>query len=711
MGKKWNRSKCNSYLEKAFRSAAKIRVTDAGSKNLLDDMYRRFLEGPYKDRRKRALANYCDRVIKEFPKEAIKDSQGKYTDVYEGFVYTQLLPHGNYNLLDFCGALRIGAAMWILEKLTLNGKLKEALPYLPDPDEVLQGDHFFSVAHALFPSSMVEAMALAISFRYLKPEGEVTNWHLSSCVIPEEMVNGRPLRDEYRKILELLPQEDIRKACNYFKQKVWEVTGLSLKSQKYMAERIAKHIRESMFAIDGLDESLARTTHRLRLPCAPVSKIQGLEDVIPKSSSPLNMFSGMFSAGTDATVLDGLRIIKEGEELKDKFGGFIAELDTKLSADKEELAKTDINEELANLFSGFKAKSLYDLCFALFYLVDAGDDAPWLMYSGGMLMGYVYRNLPWYNEESDGQEMKRLFAEEPDEVKERAQNRDRQEEIKGSLDYYSKKIGGLNLAQILFRVSHVVIPRGYPGMLADVKYFTGGHADEWTEKHLSALAGVMNMRSYIGEMFSFRELQASQERDGTDAAPVEEDSGKIKELEGSVARLTEEKAKLEEENKKLRDTAEWMRRNVDRTVTEFEKALEDGEKHRRELADLRELVFNSENGVQDLPEEKALLDGKEVGYPYKLGKRMVIFGGHDGWLKVMRQRFPDARFMDEKNIAFNPDVIKNSDIVWVQNNSICHPQFWNVAKYVGIYNKQMRYFTSAGTERCSKQLMEADVAC
>ena len=164
----------------------------------------------------------------------------------------------------------------------------------------------------------------------------------------------------------------------------------------------------------------------------------------------------------------------------------------------------------------------------------------------------------------------------------------------------------------------------------------------------------------------------------------------------------------QEENEKLRNSLDWMERNVDKTVTEFEKLLKEVEKDRDELKDLRELVFNSENGLMDDESIEKKEEEEEIRYPYSLQKKMIVFGGHDTFLKVMRQNFPDTRFAGDKVSMFNPSMLKNVDIVWVQTNSISHSLYWSIVKYVGLYGKQLRYFTSGGIERCSRQMVEAD---
>ena len=146
---------------------------------------------------------------------------------------------------------------------------------------------------------------------------------------------------------------------------------------------------------------------------------------------------------------------------------------------------------------------------------------------------------------------------------------------------------------------------------------------------------------------------------------------------------------------------EEAERQKNRALAKADAVLSESQAERRELADLRELMFNQENGVDD-----TVTGDSSVSYPYMFKKSMVVYGGHDTFLKVMKERFPNARFID--TTVVNADVVRNADILWVQTNCISHPQYWNLVRAASLHNKPLRYFVAAGTERCSRQMIEAD---
>ena len=59
--------------------------------------------------------------------------------------------------------------------------------------------------------------------------------------------------------------------------------------------------------------------------------------------------------------------------------------------------------------------------------------------------------------------------------------------------------------------------------------------------------------------------------------------------------------------------------------------------------------------------------------------------------------------IDSSYMTFSPELVRNSDIVWVQTNCISHPMFWNVVKYAKQYGVQLRcrgrFFSSRSLRR------------
>ena len=137
------------------------------------------------------------------------------------------------------------------------------------------------------------------------------------------------------------------------------------------------------------------------------------------------------------------------------------------------------------------------------------------------------------------------------------------------------------------------------------------------------------------------------EDDGTeDDLPQEEDAEP-----DDVELLSLKLAKAKEEIKNLKHVlAETRRKNQD-VLADKNKQLKALQREHTELVDLRELVFNQES-LEQVPADDTK-PVQDITFPYETKKRVVVFGGHDTFLKVIKPMFPTVRFVDTRNIAFN----------------------------------------------------------
>ena len=116
----------------------------------------------------------------------------------------------------------------------------------------------------------------------------------------------------------------------------------------------------------------------------------------------------------------------------------------------------------------------------------------------------------------------------------------------------------------------------------------------------------------------------------------------------------------------------------------------------------RELVFNQQNGEyeKDTPDTT-------ITFPYETRHRIVVFGGHDSWLREIRQKLPAVRFVD-REASPNADLIRNADVIWIQANSLAHKHYYKIIDIVRKYNKPIRYFAYASATKCAEQVVTED---
>ena len=156
----------------------------------------------------------------------------------------------------------------------------------------------------------------------------------------------------------------------------------------------------------------------------------------------------------------------------------------------------------------------------------------------------------------------------------------------------------------------------------------------------------------------------------------------VNEPESDTEQSSDEKdqliAQLREELKKTKaalHSAETESRNARKELTSARSVYE---REHRELADLREIVFNAQFADSSPDQQPQSPESPEYDYPYETQKRTTVFGGHDTFLKAIKPMLPNVRFIDAHYMTFSPELVRNADIVWVQINCISNPMFWNV---------------------------------
>lgn len=169
--------------------------------------------------------------------------------------------------------------------------------------------------------------------------------------------------------------------------------------------------------------------------------------------------------------------------------------------------------------------------------------------------------------------------------------------------------------------------------------------------------------------------------------------------------LASENEKLKSELAKLRKQAKEANYNLSRENRELkdqlEKASETVGEMRQELADLRDVVFNQQN-----VEEEEKTTQTKVTFPYHTNRRIVAFGGHDSWLREIKFKLPDVRFMSD--YISSPEIIKRADVVWIQTNCIGHKSYYNIIDLARKYGCKVRYFAYASATKCAEQVVEQE---
>ncbi|MBR2810930.1 MAG: hypothetical protein IKD69_06070 [Solobacterium sp.] len=641
------------------------------------------LDGFVGAKRKKTLLQFLDKAEEEFGSLGLKS-------VVESVVLNEMKPLNTYNHLDYNSELQIGAALWILSRIRACGKMHEAYKILPDTAGDADALYLpLDFSHPCFSSDLINAVLHLIIRRY--PEHNV---------MTEANAQGIPPADQYLALLKLIPEEDIQSACTHFREKLKELLTMKMKGNAWFDKEIEKLSLQLKNAKESLLSDKAAFQPPKGFPGMP-----GAFDTLPD-------ISRISDIAEQIDDLDHARTVYE------------ATFRLLITMDRKTAARESGSREIARILDGFTVQDPYELCFAMFYLIDSGDDMAWLVGSGSTLMEYVEQMLPWYvdeNEEDDfdwdewygGMEYNKngwLDRPAPPE----------------QLDYYHEKHNGLNYAQIIYRLCRGVVPVGLHPFEADRERLVSEGMEEAAARRITDTAEMIFLHTFQARQFSlddwnfdfeeeepFEEnpaqtpakenvpaslggywgkVAAAQNREAAASdGPVEEDTSKLK------AELEQAKKQI----KSLKTALSTEKHAADADRAKYEKELKSLRMEHRELADLRTLVFNRENEIREVPV-------KNYTYPYETKKRTVVFGGHETFLKAIRPMLPNVKFVDARNLTFSPEIIRNADVVWIQNNCISHSQYWNIVKNCKTAGVQMRYFGFASAEKCAEQLVEWD---
>lgn len=686
-----------------------------------------FVNGDFSVKRKDAVLNGLDRLTSE---------HGHITDLEaKSFIEHELTPYVNYNDLDNDCDLRIGAALWILDKLSRRGKITEAYKILPN---INMNIHLWYLppdfSHPCFSNDLINSVIHVIAKRYphIAP---------SDCIVNNENAKGIKPEKPYIQLMELLKDQEISEACRTFKEKLSDISLRYVRGNSFY-EREIKTAEDSIkTALSTLEESDSVADDLTKADIFTQNAVR--QKALRTNNNFLNSLS--------VSRLNSLT--SQTEKLLKQKRDFFFKFDRYLQLDKKDVLSESDFQEIADCTDGFSVSDPYELCFALFYLLDTGDDAPWLMVSGRSLMLYVRRMLPWYVDKKNwDSEAFDSWYEGLDYSRNDWLSQNETDEV----NFYQTKHCNKNLAQVIYDLTRTVIPAGMHPFDKDRLRLVKEGMDINLARKVTDIAEILFLYKFQCQQptlsaldydtdYYIEEADSSDEHENISVNSETKNSQKdssndlkvpsVSKVGGywgkvlntsdkeqisdhhetnqdlhpqqDVNKLKEEISALKQQIKALNQTLAVGRQQMFSKQAKYEHELKSLRLEHRELADLREIVFN-QNADKDTVVKREKTE-KSYTYPYATRKRTVIFGGHDSWLKTIKPMLPEAKFVDVDQYAFNHDLIRNADVVWIQTNYMSHAQFSNVIGRIRLYGIQVRYFTYASAEKCAEQLVTEDL--
>lgn len=731
--------KCRKYLRSNKNKYENLETCD-----LTDNMSKR---------RQNALVN----TYEEFLKRIDKFPEGLHPGLCD--VWIDL--NGSfqtYSCLDQEYHILYAASVWILQQLRKQGDWGKVYKLLPSDDRVLEDLYDKDVWYPEFHDDLIISIEYVLRNRNrIETDGADNIRTLTSDYLAEKSISGGTTqeaagetdqnRKNYDELIELISQEAMDRAVDHFRTFFWQWTeryigGVAPFVQAYdecerrIAEKEAQHQRMEA-ELERIKKSILVLRQKKNKAKPQPKTINPL--LVNPQTDPMEMLKA-FEPGKAGLQNTGIRYAPpnndQAELVKTIDEGFalsrrIDELGQSINEDidkKSELEEyldsyvgrmlmvgrilrkepTEYGEISLPVMEPMKIPDPYELCFALLYLAEKDDDLPWLYGAGCGFMCEVTDTLPWGFEEYDEMEDETWDGLIPENWETAALPKSivipdiyhRVYHNKGS-SYDDRR----SLAQIVYERTGCVLPtdlqiyNDQTGMLS--RYGIRG-------KDAAAVLMLMSTLATIR-----RSIEAWNLDPRFYSVIYSDDEMSEKESESATARKKKTEKQNKQENKAdpetLKEEIKRLRAALhqsDKENREIKKTLASlktrAERERRELADLRDYVFNK----SEIAEEEKAED--EFNWPYEVQKDTVVFGGHPAWLNGIKTHLSgEIRFIP-KELNFDIGIIKHADVIWLQPNALSHALFYRIAEAARIYGVPMRYFVYSSWRKCALQVVEAD---
>ena len=350
----------------------------------------------------------------------------------------------------------------------------------------------------------------------------------------------------------------------------------------------------------------------------------------------------------------------------------------------------------------FKISNPYEILFGFLYLLDSGDSLPWNSRNNTAYWDLIDERMEEHYSNSD---------KDDDSVSVRKYDRTAEDDSEQYADLYDMKytdafmwvrenmkfqkdeLISFNLPQMIYEASSVCMPRYRANMYEDVQAFVkSGMSRKQAElmRYFKSFAEFSTNKHGFADVIKTENL--IRERSGN---AVNQSTSELRQL------LSARNDEIESLKKKLYE-AEKQASDLNKKI---DKMRDDSAAETQELLELRDLIYK----IQNSTEEEETAEESTVSFPYRTKAKVVVYGGHATWLKVIVKLLPNVKFIDP---YADPDVntIRNADVVWMQTNAMPHNKYNKIMEIVRMKKIPVKYFAYASAEKCALQLAEYDTS-
>ena len=674
-------------------------------------------DGQIKERRIQALMN----SLKTVHKYGLDDEWINLN------IFTQ-----GYSRLESTSHILYAAAIWILDRIEeTDYDRKELYRILPtDKNTVYKYVPTLDIWDSMYDPDLISSVEYLIYTRNmdiapLEKNGLGGYRVIADSVSARGKANGdTPCRQRFEKLLSMIPQNKINLAVNHFKRQYdsWCESYFTLVSfyENNCAELrkplndIAGRFNTAVGELEAIEAEMDKIIHNRY---QREKKRQQIEDILhSKINSPVKRASIVKNLGIqlkDGVKKIGRKLENDQNEIdfrnegdRKEYNNLISEWKAKIAEVLEMSEKYDsickkYNHALKqkrnaadritwmvlidptgrknfsdNVFNSIKRKIFedpFEMCFALLYLIETNSDIPWNYGSCIGMMKDVVSFLPW--EDFKQYDCDSVFTMPSHPIIPNWLKREYEK------DYNSAP---LSLAHIIYRETGCVMPR-------DMHKFDS--IFEVLKEY-----GITGNKA-VGLLYCMLSLDAS--RNSMKALNFNKEyMRKLDGINNDNLPKTDEQIEIQRLRKELHDAKNETKQRENR----YNELMAKYKAEHQEVADLREIVFNADSNEQEVESNSSF------SFPYEIKHNTVIFGGHESWVKEIKNKLNgNVRYVSKDFMSFDPSLIRNAEAIWVQWNAIPHGSFYRISDEARKNQKAIRYFTNFGVLKCAEQAALHDI--
>ena len=186
----------------------------------------------------------------------------------------------------------------------------------------------------------------------------------------------------------------------------------------------------------------------------------------------------------------------------------------------------------------------------------------------------------------------------------------------------------------------------------------------WYALHISSLCKyIAELERHINDLFE-------------SISPLEQYSYEKEKESLSLEKkhLSKEKISLQNTLHDFEEQVTSLTQEITRLRAEKETIIKKHENESKDLIALRNYVYLISKGDSN----KSYIKESDIDYVSRLGKKVLVIGGHDNWQSKLKIEFPDWTYLNSENKTFSAASVKDKDYIICNTEVLSHAAYYKL---------------------------------